>query len=407
MSDTVEVTSDPSLPTVWGGPNEILNCDIQEVTLTAQVTSGIGPYEFEWTDSTGNIISMTADLVVTGPGTYFVQVNDIGANCESGLDAVEVIDISNSPSATIYATPSSILSCVVQSVMLSTDNEPDVVYTWVLGGNNYTSPTLEVDQSATVTLIAFDTVTQCETSQVIEVLDDEQYPVIVVDPYPVLNCLRPLVVIDASNSIASDQASFVWTNSQGDTLSSIPVLNVTAAGTYYIELFDGENGCTSFDTVEVESNFDYPSIDSPDEMTLPCNETTGSIEVVITGPVSAYDINWETNGGTITSGNGTDAISFMGTGQYIVFVQDTNSGCISSDTTNVRSPDGPNAIIATATPTSCTTVDDGIIEVDTVIGGTAPYSIYLDGILMDGTTIINLVPGAYEISVVRHQRVQS
>ncbi|MFC2079564.1 hypothetical protein ACFLSZ_06260, partial [Candidatus Bipolaricaulota bacterium] len=87
-SDSLVVVSGIDPPIVDAGPDQVLACVGDEVTLHASVTSGACPYDYAWVDSCGEIVGTCEDLVVSVPGIYIVTVQS--ADGCIGVDSVTV-----------------------------------------------------------------------------------------------------------------------------------------------------------------------------------------------------------------------------------------------------------------------------------------------------------------------------
>lgn len=400
FSDTVQVTADPSLPAVWAGPNQTLNCDIREVTLMGQIIIGSGASQFEWTDAGGMVIGNSASVIVSQPGQYFVRIYDPNVDCWSGQDAVEVSDISNDPSAVIFATPDNLLSCVIQSVILSTPGEPDVLYTWIAGGIPYMDPMLQIFEGGTVMLIALDTITRCESIGEITITELSDYPSIqIADPLPI-TCARTSVLLDASGSIPTVGANYLWTSLAGDTLGFASTLSVSAGGMYILVMTDPVNGCTSSDTVRVTDLSEYPQIVPAQDVLLPCDTESVSLGVTVTSPTTDIQIMWTASGGQIVGGSSGSQVNVLGAGTYIAQITHQPSQCIVYDTIRVFAiTDRPHGINAESSPASCAGVSDGMIVLSGVQGGTPPYVFYVNGIQTTQSVLSGLSPGTYLIQI--------
>lgn len=400
LNDTVIVTTDPALPAVWGGLDQYLNCEIKEVLLNAEVLVGSGAVTYEWTNANGDVISISQSILISMTGTYFVRIYDPVVNCWSGKDEVVVFDISNQPSAIIYANPGNVLSCVIASIILTHESEMNVLYTWMSQGLAYADNSLTIYESGAVTLVALDTITKCASKDSILIQELTEYPFIQIDPPLPLSCGTTSVVLDASGSIPSSGGNFIWTNAAGDTLGTDDMLSVQSAGTFILELNDPNNGCVSFDTVLVADISQFPEIDPADDLILPCDNEDGQLNVSLVTPLPGVDIQWSTSGGQIIGSTTGSQIMFNGPGVYIVNVTHALSQCSDADTILIsETTDGPDVILSTVTPANCDDVSDGMIVLSSVQGGTPPYTFFVNGLLTPAPTISNLSPGTYLVQV--------
>ena len=397
LIDSVTVIADDILPTVWGGPDETFNCIVFEAVLEATVITGSGPFDFEWTDISGNVLSTTSQLTVDAPGQYFVRIYDQGVDCWSATDAVLVTDATNTISAAIYANPGDVISCTIQSVILSHDNEPDVEYTWIAAGTPYFTPTIEVFEEGVIYLEAIDTITFCSATDSIEITDSQDYPIIVIEPIDTLSCDDLVVTLDASSSVPSAGGEFIWTSIAGDTIGTTAMVTVDAAGYYVLYLNDPFNGCFGRDTVEVVSEAVFPAIIPMPDIQLDCDITGDVITLEINEPPSSVEVDWETVGGMIT-GQDFNEIEFVGAGQYIAHVRDIGTGCVISDTAIVTQFEPPTALIASTSATACDVAANGALIIHEVQGGNGPFTYEIDGNITSEDTIDNLLPGEYVLT---------
>lgn len=136
---------------------------------------------------------------------------------------------------------------------------------------------------------------------------------------------------------------------------------------------------------------------------LSCSgETSGEMEVIVTGGTKPYSYFWET-------GDTTRVVSGLGKGIYSVFVRDGRYAdhrkdqgwythyCQEEATGEITSPNGMN-ISSVLTHPTCNSYSDGKIEL-AVTGGVAPYSyLWNDGVTTSNRD--NLPDGQYSITVI-------
>jgi gliding motility-associated-like protein len=322
-------------------------------------------------------------------------------DCWSGKDVVEVFDISNQPSAIIYADPGNILSCVIQFIVLNSDKESNVQYTWISQGQAYTDSVFTIYEGGTVTLVARDTISLCESKDSITVEALIEYPYILVDSPLPLTCVRTSVILDASGSIPSSGGNFVWTTIAGDTLGTNDLLSVQQAGTYVVELNDPANGCVSFDTIEVIDISVFPELIPANDVELPCDSENQSLNASLITQLPGVTFEWiPRQGGQILGSTDESQVTVRGPGIYIVIATHTASLCTDSDTILVTEiTDKPTAIISQVSDTNCEEVADGMIQISDVQGGLEPFTYYIDGIEITEAFITDLAAGTYLLEI--------
>jgi gliding motility-associated-like protein len=383
---------------VWGGADRTLNCEVSEVTLQAQVLVGGAGVTYEWTDINGNVIGNSTSLLVMAPGRYFIRIYDPNVDCWSGKDGVDVLDLSNEPSAIIYADPGNILSCVIQFIVLSSEDEPDVSYTWIANGQAYTDSVLQIFEGGKVMLVARDTISKCESIDSITVDVLSEYPIINIAPVQPLTCERSSVTLNASGSLPGAGGIFTWTTPLGDTIGSTPMIQVGSPGEYILTLVDPVNGCTSDDTVLVVDLSESIEIAAAADVILPCDVNGGILAASLLTPSVGVSYQWQTIGGLITGSTSGAQISYQGAGTYIVTA--TNAAiCMDADTIIVSAAPQPTAIEIESADASCESVADGSIVLGMIEGGTPPYALFVNGVETSQMLLEDLAPGSYLIQV--------
>ncbi|WP_345374015.1 SprB repeat-containing protein, partial [Algivirga pacifica] len=183
--------------------------------------------------------------------------------------------------------------------------------------------------------------------------------------------------IDLTVSDGSGFYSYSWSN--GETTQDIDNL---PAGQYIVTVTDDTTGCVAMDTFIV---------DTPDALlasgtvtNVDCNgDSTGSIDVSVSGGTPSYTYLWTPNGET------TQDLTNLAEGMYSVKITDAD-GC---DTTLNFTITEPDAILleSMATDALCNG-DSGAIS-GMLSGGTPPYSIEVtDGNITKNFTDVD--PGA-------------
>jgi gliding motility-associated-like protein len=287
---------------------------------------------------------------------------------------------------------------VIQFIVLSTEDEPDVIYTWIASGQAYTDSVLQIFEGGKVTLIARDTVSKCESIDSIEVDVLSEYPIINIDPPQTLTCAQQMIVLDATGSIPNTSGIFTWTNINGDTLGNASTLPVTSAGQYILTLIDPANGCTSDDTVTVVDISNALEVADAADVVLPCEITGGSLGVSLVTPSTGVTYQWQSIGGQINGNTTGTQIDFTGPGLYIVAA--TNAAmCTDSDTIVVTAAVGPTGLAVESSDASCESVADGTVVLGMITGGTPPYAIFVNGIETPQLQLENLAAGNYLIQV--------
>ena len=402
--DSVQLFADADLPQAIGGPDRSITCDVEEVVLVGSSNLPENQVRYIWYDSNGNVVGSDKTLLVTNPGTYFLEVVDITNNCTSGRDAVLVADDTDLPSAIIFADPGNILDCVIASVVLSGQQQDNVIFNWSFNeafiGNMFS---ITINQEGTVMLTAIDTISGCENTGELVITDLTDYPSLFVDPVDPITCATNSTVINASDSPQGQNLVFTWFNANnqviaGQTGSS---LIVNSPGTYYVMLRDTVNGCLNIDTIFVDRIGDFPVLDVTDDVALYCGPSQANLEVNIINPTSATSITWSTTQGNILGGVSGSNILVEGSGTYVVEVVYPLSGCITTDSVDVIiNTDVPESVATEIRGETCVNERDGSLSIVDISGGTPPYNISLNNQNYGQVSEIpSLAPGTYNLRI--------
>jgi hypothetical protein len=402
--DSMEVTIDANLPLANAGPDKDITCLVSEVTLTGSTNIAPANATYAWTDSQGNLLASTLSLTVNTPGTYFFRVTNTTNNCVSGNDEAVVFDRRNKPIAVIYADPGNLLDCVVSSIVLSGQPQDNVFFNWIVGEINYTKvASIVVTQEGLVTMIAIDSITGCSETNQLQIIDLQDYPILIVDPVAPITCDDNSTTISAANSPGGPNLVFTWLDGNNNVIQGATSnqLTVTIPGTYYVILTDTTNKCRNVDTIVVESLGDFPQFTSTGDVNLFCGANQATLQINIQNPNPNTSINWSTQNGSILSGTGTASVNVQGSGIYRVEVTFTDSGCRTTRDIRVNVNDAkPESLIVIANDETCAGSRDASISVFEVTGGTPPYTYRINNQNpVNNPNFTSLSPGTYSLLV--------
>jgi gliding motility-associated-like protein len=394
-TDSVFIDLENGTPSANAGPDQFITCDITEVNLDGSGSSGTN-LEFEWTTTGGIFISNQTQITATTAGIYNLQLTDSVSGCTS-TNQVEVFENTDLPSAVIYADPDNILDCVVSSITLTSDNEPNVIYSW----NGIIASLYVVTEGSIVDLIALDTISGCENFNQITITDIQVYPFVNLDsPYPI-SCYEPNTFIDGSNSQQGANIIYNWYDANNNLIvgQNGNTLSVNNGGFYYLQLIDTLNSCENIDSVFVESLLNVPLAQAMEDITLFCGESETNLNVNILGSTDDLEITWTTSNGNILSGATTPNPLVNQSGVYTVSIQDTISGCVTTDNLEVIiNTNVPQLMTANIYNETCFEANDGWIVISNISGGTLPFTYTLNGNPTDNSgQFQNLAPGFYNI----------
>jgi len=203
------------------------------------------------------------------------------------------------------------------------------------------------------------------------------------------NLNNGLVEISSDNFTGTLQ--FDFNDGQGPVGED--ALSILDSGSYTIDVIDSE-GCIGGPvdvTLTKPEPFSLASIETRPGIT--CNGANdGTAIVTISGGTPDYSYLW-------SNGETTRGISDLGPGTYTVTITDANGCTMEQTSTELIDPPVLTADIRSMEDVSCTSENDGEINLD-VNGGVAPYFYSYDGLTPIRDTILsNLSIGEYDITV--------
>jgi gliding motility-associated-like protein len=345
VSDTViEVSIDTLQPQIDLPDSLVLTCDQQELSIQADISqSGANP-DVAWTAQFGNILGNASGLSieVDAAGWYICQVTNNDNGCLA-RDSVEVALDENLP-VIDFGDPDTI-NCRNQTIVLSaagSSMSPTIEYTWtgpsadaILSDSSL--PEIEVNAPGVYELTLFDASNNCEASAELEVVADQVYPSIEIDPADTLNCAIEEIVLSAANSSTGPRFTYQWrTTASGNIESGANTLEPTISrpGIYTLDIVDTINGCGVTESVRVVSDVDIPEVDAGDDTNLTCTDSVRTLTANVTtdGNWSAV---WRTINGNIVDGRESERIQVNAGGLYIVEIVDSSNLCSNFDTVQV------------------------------------------------------------------------
>ncbi len=377
--DTVDITEPSALVANTNAVDQ--SCfNISDGVVSAAPTGGTGTYTYAWDN--GGVADTLTGLAA---GTYFVTITD-----NNGCTVVDSAVVSSPPAitSTITTTP---VSCEN-----GTDGTATVTGSGGSGAFSYSWSNVQIGQTITgldanIYVVTITDAAGCfieDTANVVELPPLTPIGGIIANP---VSCFGGNDGSIEVLGMTGGTAPYTYTWSTTPPQDSSVAIDLTA-GVYTLTVTD-DNGCT-FGPVNITVNEPAAPISGTVTTINPsCNgEANGSITVDAVGGTPSYTYLW-------SDGQMTQTASGLPIGTYNVTITDAN-GCIDSTSGTLIEPNPLDASL-TALETSCNGVRDGRILVDTVFGGTGPYSYSIDGVNYQPTDIIffGLLGGNYDVSV--------
>ena len=346
--------------------------------LSVQASGGTGSLTYLW--SPGNFT--TSSIINQPSGIYSLTIKDSNG-CSS--NAQPVIGASSKPSINGIVATKPLCSGQQNGVVNATVSNGIAPYTfsWTNGVINFSGNPLQNIVAGKYVL----TVTDAANCTTID-------SVTITEPAAITHSsvIKSSTCSDANGSASLTinggtlPYSFQWSNP--NISGSSP--NNLLAGNYVATIKDG-NGC--IDTVQVKVD-DIGSllVAIANNTNVTCyGGNNGSSNAVISGGVAPFVYSWSPSGGNANVANNLVAGTYTitATGQY---------GCKAIDSVKILQPLLPITNTMTVVPTNCG-IRNGSVTAN-VNGGTAPYSYNWSPIVSINSSLNNLVPGRYYVTIV-------
>ncbi len=193
-------------------------------------------------------------------------------------------------------------------------------------------------------------------------------------------------VAAVSLTISGGVAPFDVTWSTGHTTL---VVDSLPPGQYEVSVTDSL-GCAETLAVNIDGPAPLQILFQTGDETCAGRED-GYVIAQVQGGTSPYAYTWD-------NGLVTDSLTDLSPGMYCLTVSDAN-GCSTASCAEVL-PAVPIAAILSSTPVQCAAMNDGVASVDSVWGGTPPYSFQWDDPLGQTTAqATNLSAGLYRVTI--------
>ncbi len=341
-SQIVEVFENKITPEISIAEPLLINCENPIITLESEVIVHTQNLMYQWQSSNGNIVldENTASIEVNQAGIYELEVVDVDNGC-TGNAVVEVFSNLNYPSFEILDLP--ILTCAspIGSIEVqAAGNFENVISKWQSADGNILSDSgslnIQIDAVGNYTLLTTDTISQCTTSQSIEIQEDVDLPIVLIEQEGMLDCDNMQAVLNAENSSNGSHYIFDWYTSNGNFVSSTDVLNpgIDAPGIYTLTITNQDNNCQNSASIEVEMNAELPLLEITMPGKLTC--TNPNLKLQANADKDNLTIYWTTQTGTIESGAESWNPIVSAEGMYQIHVAHGSGNCMVTDSVFVE-----------------------------------------------------------------------
>ena len=348
--ETIEVEEGRDLPDfAFEETIALLTCNDTESVISASSMTPDVIITFSGPNTNGTQIVESGDITVTEPGV--VSINFL--NPANGCETTQTVTITQDITAPMPIPNAAVeLNCQVLEADLSvTTNEPISSYAWsgvgITSATDIESPT--VDQPGLYTVIVTAEDNGCTAEAVVEVTQDMNIPISAPSSTEI-NCGELVADLIGTGSTEGADISYQWLDPTGAPFSVDLNTTTTVDGEYTLVVSNSTNQCVISETVIVELDNQAPDADAGMDVDFPC-----SVEMVTLSGSGAGQGNlsyqWLNASGTEV---GTaETIEVAQSGEFTLIVTDSDNGCTSMDSMEVR-PDEDAPIIDIVTPIGLT-----------------------------------------------------
>ncbi|MEZ5058712.1 MAG: gliding motility-associated C-terminal domain-containing protein [Saprospiraceae bacterium] len=322
----VEVPVDTLSPTAITAQANDISCRDTLILLDGSGSSTGNNIEYQWSGP-GNILS--ADSIQsqanTGGTFRFIVRNIINGCADTSSVVVNYDTIAPIADAGLQKT----FPCDTSFITLDgsgSSQGPNFIYQW---SNNVGALMTNVLQPGQFCLTVTDTTNGCFAIDCVDVIPDQNAPVIEAGMDTLLTCQDTLVTLMAN--VPNGNFSINWSTQDGcytgvDTTAN---LDVHCTGTYLLTVVNNDNRCVSTDQVVVGDNFTFPQSEAGAPSTFICNQNFGTLDGTMSQTGLELVYNW--TGPGVISDETTLTPSITTVGTFYLTVTDTITGCSGID----------------------------------------------------------------------------
>lgn len=338
-----------------------------------QTVGGTSPYTYLWSNG-------GAQVQATGlqAGTFTYEVTDAN-NCKY----TGTVTVTQPPQSLTVLNQTTNVDCngnATGMIDISvTGGTPNYDFLW---SNGSTTEDISNLSSGTYTVTVTDN-NSCISSQTLTIQEPNAV-LTITDSVFMVNCNGGQ---DAYIQVFMNGGTAPFTYSWNDGSSNPGLYNIHA-GTYSVLVTD-INGCTTDKSYTITQPTAPLANATVSNQALCFGESTGSIDITLSGGTSPYSYAW-------SNGSTTEDLITISAGAYTVTITDANN-CTYAETISVAQPLASLSTTATIAQVLCTGDSSGAVQLS-VTGGTSPYT-YLWN---NGDTIQNpgqMNAGNYSVTI--------
>ncbi len=406
ISDTVSVITDQDFPTAFAGADTLLTCATKEIQLAGNTSDPLSEVSISWSTPDGAVVSgaNTLNPIINSQGTYILTITNNDNNC-SAMDSITVGRNEFPPAAVVENAETLLLTCNTTTLILdgsssisNTGAALDYFWTAISGAisGDPAMAAVQTNVEGMYQLIVTDQSNGCMDSLMLQIGKDVKGPDLAILSAENLTCTKTAATIQGSAFAAGASTAISWKDSNGATLADTTLtLQVSTPGTYLLLVTNLSNGCRDSISTRVELDTIAPMVLIAPPTALDCSNASTRLDASAS---SSGNYTWTTQDGVIVSGQDANIAVVAASGTYTLQVRDAQNGCINSADVTVSELEADiEAIFFTTTPPDCN-LSNGMIRIDSVRGGTAPFVYALNGnAFVSNTAFSNLTSGNFTI----------
>lgn len=365
----------------------------QPITLTSSITNTScgeenGAIQLTVNNSSGNLTFTWNTHLATGSnptnlptGNYQVTITDNELNCEL-IEDFEIVDSDSFTIDSEFTEPTCGLNNGTITVTPS-GGSGSFQYTWT-GANPGSVPTAVNLNPGNFTIEVTDTQDGCTQSVDITLSTSDPLEIQEISTDPLCGNSNGTIEIIIVNG--SGNYTYEWS----DGLPSSNQQNNLGAGNYSVTVTDnGEDMCSAEIQVLLEDGGEI--IVTPQIVSTSCGNDNGSVTLDVIGGSGPYTTAWS-DGVALPNLERND----LAPGSYNITVTDNASGCTDEVSVTIENS-VPLVIFGDIQSTTCG-LDNGQIEL-IILDGSGNYTIQWNDPTLSGTSVVNLSPGIYEVTI--------
>ncbi len=392
----------PVLLSIAAVPGICLYAGTPPVGLQVTITNGNGGTG-QWAGpGVTDVVTGAFSPSLAGAGAHVVTYTYMEDGCE--FLASTTVNISDPPTAFISNTNPTI-TCTAGSVVLNGSGSSGgfLSYQWSTANGNIMSGAstamATVNTAGTYQLLV-STPEGCRDSATIMVTQDASIPTANAGPDKMLTCDSLSFVIGGASSTGAT-ITYQWTTSNGNLVGPTDQIRATAnaTGDYTLTVRDISNGCEISDVMTINIDTVVAAITITPGDIIDCDTPISTAESSL-APPGSYTYIWTTADGTIEGSATGPNINVSQGGTYNLTIRNMANGCTRAESVVIDESDEIiDAVDVSLMNIRCHGENNGALIINSVDGGTPPYT-YEWSVSPSGSTMLtSLAPGQYSLTV--------